>query len=687
MQKQVKTRPGKSFPLGATVSEEGTNFCIFSKNASYLELVLFDDQEGNFPVHSFRLNPQENKTFYYWHIFLEGIGHGQHYGWRAQGPFVPEKGLRYDRKKVLIDPYARAVDMRYYDRERALSAADNAKYCIRSIVIDNSRYDWEGDKPLNHPYSKSVIYELHVGGFTRHRSSGIDDRWKGTYRGLIEKIPYLQQLGITTVELLPVQQFDPFDVPNPKLTNYWGYSPIAFFAPHSAYSSREKPEEAVNEFRDMVKALHKAGIEVILDVVFNHTGEGDANGPTLSFKGLENRAYYMLERDNYTYKNFSGTGNTLNANHSVVRRMIRDCLRYWVSEMHVDGFRFDLASVLSRDEEGIPIKNPPILWGIESDPELAPVKLIAEAWDVQQYQLGQFIGDKWAEWNGAYRDDIRRFVKGDEHSVYTLTQRLNGSPDLFSGTLRNPNRSINFVTCHDGFTMHDLVAYNHKHNLANGEGNRDGHNDNLSWNCGVEGPTDEPEILQLRKQQTKNFLTLLLLSQGTPMLLMGDEVHRTQQGNNNAYCQDNEISWFNWDSVKEQKELLSFVQKLIRFNLSNEFFQENYFWNSPDSLGASRCEFHGTSLHQPDFSGHSHSIAFLLKNLRYPRKIYVMVNAYWKRLAFELPNTKGWHWKCIIDTAAPSPADFTTEEKAPIYNAHTKWVAARSVAVMVGREE
>ena len=682
MSQKIIASQGLSYPLGATVSPKGTNFSLFSKNASFVELLLFDADKPDKPTHTFRLSPRQNKTFYYWHIFLEEIGHGQLYAWRVQGPYVPERGFRFDINKLLIDPYARAVQTDYYDRSNAIDAGDNTATAIKSVVVDPGLYDWEGDQPLNHRFAKSVIYELHVGGFTKHPNSGVKDEWKGTYRGLIEKIPYLKELGITAVELLPVQQFDPYDVPN-DLTNYWGYSPIALFAPHSAYGSSSDPIEVLDEFRDMVKALHKAGIEVILDVVFNHTGEGNTEGPTLSFKGLENRAYYMLSKPGYEYKNFSGTGNTLNANHSVVRRMIRDCLRHWVSEMHIDGFRFDLASVLSRNEEGIPLKNPPILWEIESDPVLASTKLIAEAWDIQQYQLGSFIGDKWAEWNGAFRDDIRRFVKGNNEMVPPLIQRLNGSPDLFKGIMRNPNRSINFITCHDGFTLNDLVSYNEKHNWDNGEHNRDGHNDNQSWNCGVEGPSDDPAIEQLRIKQMKNMLTLTMISQGTPMLLMGDEIRRTQLGNNNAYCQDNEINWFNWKKVEEEKEMLEFVKKLIRFNLSTEFFQEDFFWNSPESLGTSRYQLHGTSFLMPDLSSHSHSLAFTLKNKIYPKRLHIMINAYWESLEFQLPPSgKRWPWKKVVDTAAPAPEDILSYKNAMPVNGNKQKVQSRSIVVL-----
>ncbi len=683
MKKTIKAKAGKSFPLGATLYDEGANFCLFSKNATAVELLLFSPDGHCYPGHAYLLDPKTNKTFYYWHIFIPGIRQGQLYGWRVHGPFIPEEGYRFDSHKVLIDPYARAVVMDSYGREAAIQPGDNCPRAIKSVVVGPNHYDWEDDRPLRHPFSKSIIYEMHVGGFTKHPSSGVREEWRGTFRGLIEKIPYLQKLGITAVELLPVQQFDPFDAPNEELANYWGYSPIAFFAPHHAYASTPDPIGRINEFRDMVKALHKAGIEVILDVVFNHTGEGDETGPTLSLKGIENRAYYLLEKDNFhRYHNFAGTGNSLNANHSVVRRMITDCLKYWVSEMHVDGFRFDLASVLSRDEDGKPIDNPPVLWSIESDPVLASTKIIAEAWDVHQYQVGSFIGDKWAEWNGQYRDDIRRFLKGDGGMATKAAQRITGSPDLFHSLLRDPNRSINFVTCHDGFTLNDLVSYNSKHNLANGENNRDGAESNFSWNCGQEGPTSDPAVERLRLRQIKNFLVLLMVSQGTPMLLMGDEARRSQQGNNNAYCQDNETSWFNWNLVQENAELLEFTRRLIHFNLSGKFFQEERYWNAPGQKDGTSCTFHGTRLYHPDWAQNSHSLAFTLDNKAYGHQLHVMINAYWQALDFELPGGKQ-KWRRIIDTDAAGKDGCLAMDDAPLVKGKTAEVRARSVVVVM----
>jgi isoamylase len=558
-------RPSTSYPLGATVYPDGVNFCVFSKNCEAIELLLFDTADDPAPARVLRFDPLDNRTFYYWHMFVPGLRPGQLYAYRAYGPHDVAVGFRFDGWKVLLDPYALGTVMpSHYDRQAAVRPGDNCAVAMKSVVVDPHDYDWEGDLPLQLSYTHTVIYELHVRGFTIDPASGVTPAKRGTYAGLIEKIPYLKELGITSVELLPVQQFDPQDAP--LGLNYWGYSPIGFFCPHAPYSSDQSPLGPINEFRDMVKAMHKAGLEVILDVVFNHTAEGDQKGPTLSFKGLENRAYYILEKDRTYYANYSGTGNSFNANHAIPRRLILDCLRYWVSEMHVDGFRFDLASVMARDEWGTPMKSPPILWDIESDPVLSGTKIIAEAWDAAGlYQVGSFIGHRWAEWNGKFRDDVRRFVKGDTGMVAAVVQRLMASPDLYPQPDRKPNRSINFITAHDGFTLNDLVAYNERHNWANGENNNDGDKSSFSWNCGTEGPSDDPEINALRTRQIKNFFTILLISQGTPMITMGDEVRRTQHGNNNAYCQDNEIGWFNWADVPRHGEMFRFVQKMIQF--------------------------------------------------------------------------------------------------------------------------
>ncbi len=568
-------KTGHSSPLGATVTAGGVNFSVFSRSASGVELLLFDREDDARAARVITIDPATQYTSNYWHAFVPGIQPGQLYGYRVQGRFDPASGMRFDPAKVLLDPYGRGVVVpKNYSREAAQIPGDNAAKAMKSVVVDASTYDWEGDTPLQRPASRTIIYEMHVRGFTRNPNSGVSEAKRGTYAGLAEKIPYLQQLGITAVELLPIFQFDAHDAP-PGLTNYWGYAPVSFFAPHRGYSSRQDALGPVDEFRDMVKALHQAGIEVILDVVFNHTAEGNEHGPTLSFRGLENNAYYILEQDRSRYANYSGTGNTLNGNHPIVRRMIVDSLHYWVEQMHVDGFRFDLASILERDESGNLLPQPPVLWDIDSDPALAGTKLIAEAWDAGGlYQVGSFLGDSWREWNGHFRDDIRSFFRGDEDTVAALADRLEGSPQIYGHKEREAEQSVNFVTCHDGFTLNDLVSYDHKHNEANGEDNRDGVEDNKSHNWGVEGPTNDPAVENLRDRQVKNFLAVTMLSLGLPMILMGDEMRRTQYGNNNAYCQDNETSWFDWTLVEKHADVHRFVKRLCAHRLMRDFEPE-----------------------------------------------------------------------------------------------------------------
>ncbi len=558
----TKPKAGQAVPLGAAVVDGGVNFSLFSRHASSVELLLFDREDDATPSRVIPIDSTTNRTYHYWHVHAPGIESGQLYGYRVQGKDDPARGLRFDAAKVLLDPYGRGVTVPAgYDRKAAGMPGENVATAMKSVVVDPSTYDWEGDQPLRRSSAQTIIYEMHVRGFTQHPSSNVRDDLRGTFAGLIEKIPYLQQLGITAVELLPVFQFDSLDAPPGKF-NYWGYAPVSFFAPHQAYSSRQDQLGPIDEFRDMVRALHRAGIEVILDVVFNHTAEGNEHGPTLCFRGVDNPTYYILERGE-SYANYTGCGNTLNANHPIVRRMIVDSLRYWVQEMHVDGFRFDLASILSRDPRGHLLPNPPVLWDIESDPVLAGTKLLAEAWDAAGlYQVGSFVGDAWKEWNGRFRDDVRDFFRGEPGSVRRIADRIVGSPEIYGHKGREVEQSINFVTCHDGFTLNDLVSYNDKHNEANGEDNRDGDNDNRSWNCGVEGQTDDPVIERLRNRQVKNFLTVTLLSLGVPMITMGDEVRRTQRGNNNAYCQDNELSWFDWTLLERHADVHRFVSLL-----------------------------------------------------------------------------------------------------------------------------
>ena len=677
--------PGWSAPLGATIAGGGVNFSVYSRDATLVELLLFADAEATEPSQIVPLMPNRHRTYHYWHARVQGIGVGQVYGYRAHGPFAPQRGQLFDRDKVLLDPYGLAVAVPgRYDREAAKRRGDNAASALKSVVAAPGSYDWEGDEPLRLPFSKTVIYELHVRGFTRHPSSGVAPEKRGTYAGLIEKIPYLKDLGVTAVELLPVFQFDPFDAP-PGRPNYWGYQPVSFFAPHHAYSSRGEPLLVLDEFRDMVKALHRAGIEVILDVVFNHTTEGGREGPMLSYRGFANDTYYILEQDRSRYADYTGCGNTLNANHSIVRRLIQDSLRHWVTEMHVDGFRFDLASILSRDEHGHPLPNPPVIWDIESDPVLAGTKLIAEAWDAAGlYQVGGFVGDAWQEWNGRFRDDVRRFVKGDEASVPALASRLLGSPDLYAHEEREAEQSINFVTCHDGFTLNDLVSYDRKHNEANGEDNRDGANDNHSWNCGVEGPTHDPAIESLRNRQVKNFIALLLLSAGTPMLTMGDEMRRSQGGNNNAYCQDNETSWLDWSLLERHADVHRFVRVFNQFRQDRHTSRHGDRLTLQQLLDRTPIEWHGVELLCPDWSDSSHSLAFTLKSLSGRMLVHGMLNAYWEPLRFQLPLAPepARLWRRFIDTALASPHDVCHWADGVAHMENTYLVQPRSLVLL-----
>jgi glycogen operon protein len=682
-----RTQPGKTAPLGSTVNRDGANFSVFSKSSSHLELLLFERADDEKPSTVIPLDRMSNRTYHYWHVFVPGIQAGQVYGYRAFGPYNPDRGLRFNPDKVLIDPYAKAMAVpKCYSRLAASAAGNNCATAMKSVVCDDGAYDWEGDVPLKRPFAQTVIYEMHVGGFTRHPTAGLPPETRGTYRGLIHKIPYLKDLGVTAVELLPVFQFDEQDAPD-GLVNYWGYSPLSFFVPHHAYSSRKDHQGPMDEFRDMVKALHRAGIEVILDVVFNHTAEGDHTGPTLCYRGLENAAYYLLQEDRSRYADFTGTGNTLNANQPIVRRLIVDALHYWVKTMHVDGFRFDLASILSRGEDGRPLANPPILWDIESDPVLAGTKLIAEAWDAAGlYQVGSFIGDNWKEWNGQFRDDVRSFMKADRGTVTRLARRLLGSPDIYGHQEREPEKSINFVTCHDGFTLNDLVSYDRKHNEANGEDNRDGSENNLSWNCGVEGPTDNPDVERLRTRHVKNFLALTLLSVGAAMVLMGDEVRRTQRGNNNAYCQDNEISWFDWTGLEKHAEIHRFTRLLLRLRSTRDLTRKEGDLTLNEILGHARISWHGVKLNQPDWSEESHCLALTFNSLEGRFLVHVILNAYWESLTFELPpiegsSHEGWHR--AIDTALAPPDDISEgPEEAPQVPDRNYLTQPRSVVLL-----
>ncbi|HWB84971.1 MAG TPA: glycogen debranching protein GlgX [Bryobacteraceae bacterium] len=683
--KRTLSTAGRSYPLGATLAPAGTNFSLFSRSASSVELLLFDRAEDGRPVRVIPIDPADNRTYHYWHVFVPGVKAGQIYGYRVSGPCDPTNGLRFDPSKVLLDPYGRAVAVPHgYSHAAAAREGENTAAAMKSVVVNPHVYDWEGDKPRRHPSSRSVIYEAHVRGFTRHPSSGVPEEKQGTYAGLIEKIPYLQHLGITALELLPVFQFDTQDGPA-GLVNYWGYSPVSFFSPHHAYSSRHDPLGAVDEFRDMVKALHRAGIEVILDVVFNHTAEGNHLGPTICFRGIDNCTYYILDQDRSRYANYSGTGNTLNANHPIVRRMIVDSLRYWVGEMHVDGFRFDLASILARDSNGHVMASPPVLWDIESDPVLAGTKMIAEAWDAAGlYQVGSFIGDSWKEWNGRFREDVRDFIRGAENSVTRLADRFLGSPEIYGYKEREAEQSVNFITCHDGFTLNDLVSYNQKHNEKNGENNCDGSDDNRSWNCGAEGRTGDPEVEKLRNRQVKNFLTITFFSLGVPMIAMGDEVRRTLYGNNNAYCQDDETNWFDWTLLRKHADVERFVRLLLVRRLMRDVEPERQRLSLNQFLRNSKHGWHGVKLGQPDWNYCSHSLAFSADLPEQGLRFYLILNAYWEVLDFELPplNEGSQTWRRWIDTSLDPPYEISEWRASPPVAGWTYRAGPRSVVVL-----
>lgn len=578
---ELQIEPGNPLALGAYATNRGVQFSIFSRHATAVSLLLFSNPEADEPAYTIPLDPSLHKTGDVWHIHINGLAPGQLYLYQTDGPDNPSEGHRFDASVWLIDPYTKALT---HTQTWLEWRQDLMPKCV---VIDEN-FDWQGDKPLNYPLKDCVIYETHLAGLTKHPSAQVSH--PGTYSGVIELIPYFKSLGITSIEFLPVHEFNPHDVfrHNPKygtrVKNYWGYNTIAFFAPTAEYSQGSGCGEQVNEFKTMVRELHKAGIEVILDIVFNHTAEGNEEGPTISFKGLDNSIYYILDESKEGYQNYSGCGNTLNCNHPVVRTLIINCIRYWVLDMHVDGFRFDLGSILGRDSKGNLLSNPPIIEMLAEDPLLRNTKLIAEAWDAAGlYQVGSFHEERWAEWNDRYRDDIRRYWLQDSGSLPALAMRISGSSDLYYSEKRKPFHSINFVTSHDGFTLNDLVTYEEKHNEVNGEDNRDGHNANFSCNFGIEGPTELIEIETMRNRMIKNLIATLLLSIGTPMFLGGDEFRRTQLGNNNAYCQDNEISWFDWTLLEKHQDILTFCQKLIHFRKRHLVFKRPEFFSGLDS--------------------------------------------------------------------------------------------------------
>jgi isoamylase len=713
----LRITEGKALPLGATPRDGGVQFAVFSRNATGVSLLLFDRAEDPVPSAEIPLDGAQHRTGDIWHVHVAGLGAGQCYLYRAYGPYEPRAGHRFNPHKLLLDPYAKAItgsftwdlaDARGYDPDSpegdlSFSTVLDAAGMPKCIVVDDA-FDWQGDRPLARPLRHSVIYETHVRGLSMHPSSrAMGVRHPGTYRGVVEMIPYLQNLGVTALELLPVQEFDELEnrrldpLTGERLQNYWGYNTMSFFAPKGRYSSSGALGEQVTEFKQMVRELHQAGIEVILDMVFNHTAEGDQTGPTLCFRGWDNSIYYLLEEDRRLYKNYSGCGNTLNCNHPIVRTLIRDCLHYWVVEMHVDGFRFDLGSVLGRDIRGRLLENPPVLEGIAEDPVLRQTKLIAEAWDAAgAYQVGSFPGGRWAEWNDRFRDDVRSFWRGDAGQVPRLATRISGSSDLYLRDGRKPFHSINFITSHDGFTLNDLVSYSRKHNEANGEGNRDGFDKNLSCNYGVEGPSEEPAVEGLRNRQVKNFLATLLLSLGTPMLLGGDELRRSQEGNNNAWCQNNETSWCDWALLERRADIHRFTRSLISFRLRHPTFQRPEFFNGQDADHDSvpDISWFGPDGKPMEWDLAGKALACLLEGGGLPagaerddQSILLMFYSGSELLEFQLPPPPGGGaWYLALDTGLATPLDFPEPDREPLLARQDRYtLTGQALAVLLAR--
>jgi isoamylase len=671
---------GNPLPIGGAHEQGGgVNFVLFSRHATGVRLEFYQNPDDSSPSRIIHLDPVRHRTGDVWHVWVRGIPAGQLYGYRVEGPYLPEEGHRFNSHKLLVDPYARAIAgvenwdfpaARGYDSSSSLadlsfSTADNGGTTPKCIFTDN-HFDWEMDSPPKHSASDTVIYEAHVRGFTIHPSSGVGH--PGTFAGLTEKIPYLRELGVTAIELMPVLEFNENEslLLNPrtgeKLKNYWGYDPVAFFAPKQSYSFEGPHWRQTLEFREMVKAFHRAGIEVFLDIVLNHTAENDELGPTISLRGIENSIFYMLQENGRRYyKNFSGVGNTLNANHPVVREFVRNVLRYWVMHMHVDGFRFDLASVLGRDEHGNILLNAPLLEDIAEDPILRNIKIIAEAWDAGgAYQVGSFSTTRWTEWNGRFRDDVRRFWVGDAGMIGWFASRICGSSDLYRSSGKGPSASLNFVTCHDGFTLNDLVSYKQKHNNENGEFGRDGTDADYSDNCGVEGPSQDPTVEGMRNRLIKNFLLTLFVSRGVPMLLGGDEFRRTQCGNNNAYCQDNEVSWFDWSLLEKHKEIQRFTRGMIAFRRAHPVLRKEDFYRDED------IKWFAPNGAAPDWADpRQKSFACLILGQTEP-DLFLLFNADTGSVDFSIPALPaGKIWRLAVDTARNAPDDLFDSGKEP----------------------
>ena len=694
IKKEYEIKPGSCYPFGCKHNGGGANFSIFSRYATDVELLLFETAEDKEPFLIISLQKDINRTFYYWHAYVVGLPLGTWYNWRIDGAnMTRENGFSFDNEKHLIDPWTRAVSQKKWSRKAACKPGDNSSTAMRCCVVDDN-YDWEGDIPLRISSEKSIIYELHVGGFTRHATSKVNH--PGTFLGLIEKIPYLQQLGITHVELLPIMAFDEQDVPlatyDLGLKNYWGYSTHSFFSPHPGYCVTPEQGTHIQEFRDLVKAFHKAGIGIIMDVVFNHTAESGSTGPIINFKGIGGQIFYHHDKyDKSIFIDYTGCGNTVNANHPLVSNFIISCLEYWVNEMHVDGFRFDLASAMTRGEHGEVLEDPPVLWGIELSEQLFKTKLIAEAWDAAGlYQVGSFPGYRWGEWNGRYRDVIRRFVRGDAGLLPEVATRICGSSDLYEHQGRLPISSINFVTCHDGFTLYDLFSYNEKQNLANGENNQDGCNENYSFNCGVEGETANTSIMQQRKRHAKNIFSILLLSQGVPMLFAGDEFLNSQKGNNNAYCQDNALSWLDWDQAAQNADMVNFVQQMIALRKRHPSIMRRRFLTGKNVEGKNikDISWHGIQIEQPQWNEtETRILAYTLAGLHADEAdLHIVMNMSDEEVPVQLPLICGKEWCLAVDTSLPSFQEIIAPHHQHWVNNQSYLICPKTIIVLENRD-
>ena len=697
MNNQIKTAGGYALPAGAVPHENGVNFSIFSQNASKVELLLFHANSDIKPFAVIELDENVNCTAFYWHVFVYGISAGVYYAYRMDGPRCGKggggaPGSRFDFEKILIDPYSRVVSMKRWEREAAIGPGDNLFKSMRSVVVSEDDYDWGAIERPNHQRSDLILYEAHPAGFTRSPGSKTDH--PGTFISFAQKAGYIKNLGINAVVLLPVMQFDDksalrYAPDGSPINNYWGNSSAAFFAPHSSYISSGGGDSHLNEFRDLVKAMHAAGIEVIIDVSLNHTDEGDSRGPLFCLKGIDNSVYYRLKEDNPAfYENPLSCGNALNCSHPAARKLIIDCLEFWADKMRVDGFRFNEAQIFMTDEKNGVYKYSPLLWDIAYSPKLINTKFFIKDIDISKYEARyNFARERWSFFNTHYKNDIRKFVKGEAGLTSKAASRIAGSADLFEKSGYGPLNSINYITSHEGFTLNDLVTYNQKHNYENGEGNHDGPDDNFSWNCSIEGPSDSEGVENLRARQIKNFAVILFVSQGIAMISSGDEVRRTQYGNNNAYCQNNPTGWFDWSLIEKNKDMLRFFTKLIEFRKTHDILRRrHYFTGAINARGLKDISWHACEIDKPGFEDNtSRAMAFTLGAANGGCDIHVIMNMYWEPLEFQMPLIARRSWYRVIDTYHSAPFDFTGGEDADAVKTPAVTVNGRSVAVYVSR--